>query len=406
MNNRVIVVIVVAVLVLAGVGVYVATGHDSGDDKSNTAGTEITDALGRKVIVPENLDGGIVTIGSTGPLRFLSLFDVYDNIIEVDKGDVTDNKNGRAYSYAYRYDAITSYHADNALDSETVEKIVSKNSSLIVTTVGVWNNFSENFGTLASQCTVLVLNNQDMKAMFKDDGSLADYFADNVNMLGTMLGKEKRAAEVISGIESIMGDLKSLSTSSKEGVYVAGVTISGSNTLNTTFPVYLPLDLINATNAYNGDSTANKVVLNVESLATMDINLVVIDPSSSDKLAEADSQLVMQYLYGINNDSNAGNDVKLYVTVPIVWDSINYDCALASAYYLDYLLYDSLTYDQMVEKINGIFKVFYGDDGKDVLSDMSKFFVGKSSANNVELPILSEVKIVYEGGTYLIKAAS
>jgi iron complex transport system substrate-binding protein len=224
-------------------------------------------------------------------------------------------------------------------------------------------------------------------------------------MIGKILGKESRAKELASGMESIVADLKKLSGTSEKNVYVAGVTINGSNTLNTTFPVYFPFNLVNANNAYKGDSTAYKVVLNVEQLAKMKIDLTIIDPSSSNKLAEQDSQLVMKYIHGINNDSDKTNDIPLYVTVPIVWDSINYDCALASAYYIEYLLYGTLTHDQVVKKIENVFKVFYGDHGKNVLSDMSKFFVEKSSANNVELPILSEVKIVLENGKYLFKAA-
>jgi iron complex transport system substrate-binding protein len=85
-------------------------------------------------------------------------------------------------------------------------------------------------------------------------------------------------------------------------------------------------------------------------------------------------------------------------------DGINYDCALASAYYLTYLLYGTLSHDEVVEKINGIFVAFYGDGGKDVLKDMSDFFVQKSSANNVELPLLREVSISVVNGTYCLTA--
>ena len=235
----------------------------------------VTDALGRTMEVPASLDGGIITIGSTGPLRFASMFGVYDKVIEVDKGDVTDNKNGRAYSYADRYDGLsvdTQTHPDNKLESATVESIAKKNPSLIITSESVWNNYSENFKLLADRFTVVVLKNQQMQYMSEADGSLSDFMVFNIDMLGKIFRMEDRAEELISGIESVIADIASLSGSSDEKVYVAGVTISGSNTLNTTFPIYLPFVLNGVENAYDGGSTENKVVINVEEFARMDID--------------------------------------------------------------------------------------------------------------------------------------
>ena len=118
----------------------------------------------------------------------------------------------------------------------------------------------------------------------------------NVDLLGQVLKKEDRASEIISGIEGILSDLRGISGTSDQNVYIAGVTISGSNTLNTTFPVYIPFDLTGTSNAYQG-STENKVVLRVEAFTTMDIDMMIVDPSSSDKVGEADSQYLMEYVY-------------------------------------------------------------------------------------------------------------
>ena len=405
MKSKIIVIVIVAAVVLAAVGVFIITQNDGSDDnRPNTAGQKVTDAVGRTVTVPETLENGIVTVGSSGPLRFVSCFDVFDLIVEVDKGDVTDSKNGRAYSYAYQYDSLTRYHADNALESGTTESIGNLNPSLIIVQESVWNNFTENCNVLASKCTLVVIKSQSMTTMWDTNYGLSKDMEDTFNLLGTLLGKEKRATEIINGIESILKDIRSLKGTSSDNVYVAGVTINGSNTLNTTFPVYMPLTLIGGNNAYNGGSTDSRVTMNVEAFTSMDIDMMVIDPSSSDKMIEQDSQNVLKYIYGLNNNANSDDDVALYVTVPIVWDSINYDCSLASAYYITHLLYNTLTHDEVVEKINNIFTVFYGDDGENVLEDMSKFFVNKSSANNVELPLLEEVKITIKDGKYYVTA--
>ncbi|MDR1690994.1 MAG: ABC transporter substrate-binding protein, partial [Candidatus Methanoplasma sp.] len=297
------------------------------------------------------------------------------------------------------------YHADNALETGTAEDIGNLNPSLVIVQESVWKSYTDNCRALASKCTLVVIKGQSMTTMWDENYGLSKDLEDTFNLLGTLLGKEDRASELINGIGAIIKDIRSLSGTSSESVYVAGVTISGSNTLNTTFPSYMPLTLISGKNAYNGTSTAARVTIDVEKFSTMDIDTVVIDPSSSDKVAEQDSQRVLEYIYRINNNGNAGDDVSLYVTVPIVWDSINYDCSLASAYYLSYLLYGKLTHDEVVKKINNIFTVFYGDSGKKILEDMSGFFVKKSSANSVEMPLLSEVSVTLKDGRYYLKAA-
>lgn len=405
MNTRYVAILIVAVLAVAGVAACVALDNGGSEKDINTSGQMVTDAVGRKVIVPDDLNGGIITIGSSGPLRFLSCFDVFDKIVETDKGDVTDNRNGRAYSYAYDYASLKSFHADNSLDTETVESIAKKNPSLIVVQESVWRSYTENCEVLAKNCTMVVIKAQSMTTMWDDNYDLSPDMKFNFNMLGKMLGMEKRAAQLIDDIGGLIKDVHNLKGNSQDSVYVAGVTISGSNTLNTTFPVYMPLTLTDGKNAYNGTMTSPKVTLNIEEFAKMKIDKMIIDPSSSDKMAEVDSQLVLKYIYGINNDANKDNDVDMFVTIPIVWDSINYDCVLASAYYVAYLQNGELTHDQVVEKINNVFKVFYGDHGKDVLKDMTAFFEKKSAANSVELPLLSAVKINFDGNRYTVTSA-
>ncbi|MCL2145781.1 MAG: hypothetical protein FWH45_01185, partial [Methanomassiliicoccaceae archaeon] len=270
MNNKIFAVAVVAVLAVATVGAYIVTQNNGeGGDRPDTAGQQVIDAVGRVVTVPDTLENGIVTVGSSGPLRFLSCFDVYDLIIEVDEGDIKDQKNGRAYSYAYPYDKLTRYHADNALESGTTEAIGNLGPSLVIIQENIWNSYRANCTALASKCTVAVIKTQDMATMWDSGYGLSKDMKDTFNLLGTLLGKEERAAEIIGGIESIIKDIRSLTGSSSKSVYVAGVTINGSNTLNTTFPVYMPLSLIGGNNAYKGNLTPGRVTINVENFSKM-----------------------------------------------------------------------------------------------------------------------------------------
>jgi len=372
---------------------------------THSAVRQVTDAVGRTVAVPDTLKGGIVTIGSSGPLRFLSVFDVFDKVIQVDKGDVTDRRHGRAYSYAYPYHTFTPdrYHPDNKLESETVEKIGAKQPGLIIVQSSVYNNYKENCDILGLQFPLIVLPTQSMTGLWNEKYELADWYVQTVELIGTMLNKRERAAQHIAEVNAIIADIRSLVGHSTKRVYVAGLTWMGSNELTTTFPTYLPLMLVDGINAHGGRETS-RVIMDPEVVTGLAMDYVVIDPSSSDKLSTPNSQLILEWLHKRNNDGNPNTDIRLFITLPMVWDSANYDCVLAGAYYLAHLLYGTPTIDAVEKKINSVFKVFYRDRGDGVFNDMRLFFEQKSGEYQVEMPLLHEVKVTSSDTLYRIVA--
>ena len=406
MDQKILAIIAVAIVAAAGVGGALVLMNSDDDSSSDQTGSEttFTDGVGRTVAVPDNLDKGIVTFGGGGPLRFLSIFGVEDKVIEVDRGDVLDPKNGRGYSYAFDYTG-KNYHGDNKLDNESVERIGAVlQPSLVIMQESVYRNYEDMAKTMekAPGVTLMVLKNQSMTEFFDENGKIADYYRDNVEMIGKALKMQDRAAEHLEAVENIYKDIQTLVGSNPGTTYVAGVTISGSNEWTTTFPTYMPLKITKGNNAYTGPVTANRVDMNPEDAMNYvkTADRIIIDPSSSDKMSTVNSQLLMSGIYEINNDSDPNNDIDLFVTYPIVWDSINYDTVLAGCYYLLSLQYGSLTRDQVKEKVVDVFEAFYGDAGTKVPIHMGDFFLGKSNANGVQLPMLQPVKIVQKGDVY------
>ena len=78
---------------------------------------------------------------------------------------------------------------------------------------------------------------------------------------------------------------------------------------------------------------------------------------------------------------------------------------MVGSFYISYLLYDSMSQKDVMNKMNEIFEFFYGSDGSSVISDMSQFFNEKSSKNGVELPLFSQVEIVKNAGGYTFSVA-
>ncbi|MBN2653046.1 MAG: ABC transporter substrate-binding protein [Spirochaetales bacterium] len=379
-------------------------GCTKDEDAQNGSKRTLTDAVGRVVEIPDDIDNGIVTIGSRGPLRFLSIFNIFDKIIEVDKGDVTDKKNGRAYSYAFGYDSFDSsmHHPDNQLESETVEKIGAKNPSLIIVEDPTYKSFQKNCEILAKKFPLIVLPPQSLVEMWDNEYSLASWYCQAVNSIGSAIGQEDRAKNFLAEVNGIIQDIRTLIKASETKVYVAGLTWRGSNELNTTFPTYLPLDLIDGANAHGGDEKT-RVEMDPEDVTLLDIDYFVIDPTSVDKLSTPNSQLILKWLYLRNSDNDSSNNIKIFATLPMIWDSANYDCILAGAYYLAHILYGTLTKEEAEQKIEEVFTTYYGENGKKVLPRMKEFFTQKSESHGADLVPLNQLEVFYKNGEYSLR---
>ncbi len=402
MNNKILSVAIVVILLVAGAGAAIALYQP--DNEKPTGETTIVDAVERTVEIPEKIDT-IAAVGSSGPLRFLTMFDVGDKVIEVDKGDITDNKNGRGYSYAYPYDKLSveeNSHPDSKLESATAEKIGKLNPDLVVIGYNVWAGYQENVETLAKRCTVVVLYAPENNITDKDGNLVADVKG-NINIIGGILNMQDRAQDLVTGLESIIKDISNNDSESKENVYVAGVTYKGSNPLEFTFPHYVPLILNDGNNVYNQENVW-RVQKNVEEITKMmddgKIDIMILDPSSSNKLALESSQLIMKKMMLLNTDKNPDNDIRICVTLPMVWDFINYDAMLAGSYYVKSVLYGGMTEAQLNEKVESVFELFYGDNGAKVLPGMTDFFKKFSSDNGHELPLFHEVDVVQNGDKF------
>ena len=132
----------------------------------------------------------------------------------------------------------------------------------------------------------------------------------------------------------------------------------------------------------------------------MDFDIMVLDPSSADKYGDPNSQLVMQYYHSINSDSDPDNDVRIYTAMPVSGFGTNYDGVLVNGYFLAHVFYGQLTGEQMLERIDNIYTVFYGDAGKDVFQKMDTAYQDYFGRLGYDMSLLAQVEIVDDGGRF------
>lgn len=99
----------------------------------------------------------------------------------------------------------------------------------------------------------------------EDVSGISDEMSGTIDTLGRLLGQEERAEELISGIDGIIKDIRSLVGESDPRAYLAGANYGGTNTLNTTLARYDPFTLTGLHNAYTGGEKMDMIdrVLNM-----------------------------------------------------------------------------------------------------------------------------------------------
>lgn len=407
MSNKTLAVLAVAVLVVAGVGVYVFMGTGNNENKDNAlAGTTFVDAAGRTVEVPKNIDNGIVTIGWYGALRFVSYFDgMVDKVVGMGTTDADtkrDEAAARTYLTVYDYAGIKDLLKFNerSMSEQTIQKIVNKNPSVVIILKGLYNDNISLYDILAKSCTVVVINNSETNNMFDQEYKLSKWYTDNMRMLGKLFNKVERGEKHINEVNGLLADVRKYVGTSDDQCFLAGATFSGTNALNNTYIKYIPLALAGGNQSYTGTWTKDAGPVNEETFGKLKIDKMFIDPQSSPSFANNESQLVLKNVYARNNDDNSDNNIRIFSVLPLVSCSANYDVAICGGYYLAHILYGKLTKEELSNKINQVFKVYWGDNSDGLLETMSSYINKTATANGIDLPMMTELKVVVENNVY------
>ena len=400
MNWKTAAAVAVIAIVVVAVAAYAISGWNggSGTDDGDTGTGTVIDSAGRTVQIPDSLDNGIVVIGSSqSPLRMLSMFDTYDLIIEVDQNEVNNPLNGRGYAFAYDFTGMR-YHASNVLEGSTVQSIGESDPSLIIVSDKVYASYSANVELLAQYYPTYVIN-VDLDIWDGSLGGISDEMADAITTLGALLGQEDRAGELVDGIDSIVKDIRNLVGESDLQAFLAGSNYNGTNTLNTTLAHYQPFEIAGINNAYKGNETG-KIEIPAAQIGNLDIDIVFLDPSTAEKYSDPTSQAVMAYIHTVNNDSDPDNDIEVRCGFPVMGFGTNFDSVLVCSYYIAYCVYGGIGWDDLYEKMESVYTVFYGDAGKGVLDAMISAYDNRIAQFGQDFQPFDSVEVVYSNGTY------
>lgn len=328
----------------------------------------VQDQAGREVEIPTNIEK-LVAI-QPGCLRLIVYMDAEDLVCGVEEVEKTPN----ARPYAFACPEMSELPSIGPIFGGDPELIVHQDPDIIFSTYTT----ADDADTLQelTGIPVVVLNFGDLNEGKQD-------FYDALNLLGDILQKKARAAQLINYVESLITDLdertKNIEESEKEWIYVGGIGYRGAHGLESTECQYSPLEFINGKNSAQNLTTGHAFIdmeqlFKWEDQGTLDYILVDGGGYSmcmSDLKNETGK-------YGPANLEVVKNDPpRLIMVLPYNWYTHNYATIFIDAYYLGKRFFPEQFNDVEIAGSDNIFDDIYESFlGEGVYDEMSDFYFG------------------------------
>lgn len=353
----------VMTLTLLGCGQVQDTTPD--DASTDTDTVTVTDMIGREVTVVPGSYQRVVCIGA-GALRMYSYIgdtallcgvEDIDNTTLADRPKMFDGV-ARPYVLAYGdvFAALPScgVGGPNAQAAEA-EKILSCQPDIIISEY----EDVEKADALQQQVGVPVIT---LRAGV--DGVFAEAFPGSLRLLGQLFGREDRAEELISFIESETAELTrrtaDVAEADQPGVYVCGLGNWGTTNHLMTAQSYATFRVANIRNVVNDLATDGIQPIEAEKFAALggSMDIMLIDAAAVKNIAplyQEDPTLL--------DTCKAWQTGQVYLEMAYNAYYTNYEIALANTWFAAKCVYPDLFADvDMTAKTNEITKAFLGQE--------------------------------------------
>ncbi|MDD4363502.1 MAG: ABC transporter substrate-binding protein [Atribacterota bacterium] len=198
-------------------------------------------------------------------------------------------------------------------------------------------------------------------------------FFDSLEIIGEVLNKQEKAAELINIIKDYAFDLeertKGISEVNKVNAYIGGRAFFGSHGITGTDPQWPPFNLINVKNvAFELSDLSSGINVDKEALVGWNPDIIFISPVS---LSTLESDLKTSPF----SELKAVKEKEVYYVLPYCWYSYNKENLIANAYYVGKTVYPELFQDVDIdEKSIEIYNSFYNGKGENAYIQLKDRF--------------------------------
>ncbi len=347
----------------------------------------VTDMIGREVeIVPGSYEN-VVCIGA-GALRMYSYvgdISLLCGVEDIDNETLEQRPKmfdgvARPYMLAYgeAFSALPScgVGGPNAQSAEA-EKILSCAPDIVISEY----EDVEKADALQEQLGVPVITLSTGK-----DAVFDEAFFGSLRLLGTVFGKEDRAEEIVSFVESERDEISArtadIKDEDKPGVYICGLGNWGTTNHLMTAMNFCSFTVANVRNVCADLSAPGIQAIEAEKFAALgdDMDIMIIDAAAVKNikpLYEEDSAMF--------DTCKAWNDGEVYLQLAYNAYYTNFETVLSNTWYIAKTVYPELFEDiDMTEKVNEITNVFLGQELADEIFACPASFGGYGKIDTAE----------------------
>jgi iron complex transport system substrate-binding protein len=337
-KNKVYATMAIAIVIIAAIGViYILT--NKGDNKESE--TTVTDALGRTVNVPEQIDS-VYCLGACS-LRLVSYFDAVEKVQAIETAGTFNTRDDQTYYLINKAKFSTLPQV-----ADTAEAILALNPSVIITSLAEDTAAADNLQTQTS-IPVYVIN---------ADLEFGEPFYNQITSLGTLFGEQNRATELNNGIAQMISDITSkTTTASAKSAYACGMFYYGGASFLKGSGNYLPFDYSKVTNAIAPAANGQPYVITLETLIAANPDYIFIDSIGLSGAIDSINEYISTNT-GLSDVSAVKNN-EIYSTMIYKCYGTNWDNQLVNAYYVASIMNGELYSWNFEDKANQIIELFY-----------------------------------------------
>ena len=195
----------------------------------------------------------------------------------------------------------------------------------------------------------------------------------SLTMIGTIIGKEKRAQDVVAYLRQNETDLveriKDVPAAEKATVYVGAVSAKGAHGIEYTQAKYPPFTFIGAKNVVDETGKSGTVMIDKEKLISWDPDILFLDEGGYALVTEdyKNNPAFYQSLSAVKKG-------QVYSQIPYNNYTTNIDTAFADAYYAGKIIFPEQFQDiDPIKKSDEIYQFLLG---KPLYADMVRDFGG------------------------------
>jgi iron complex transport system substrate-binding protein len=338
-KNKIFAIAAIVIILIAAIGaVYIFTSNNGGNEATQAT---VTDALGRTVAIPKQIDS-IYCIGACS-LRLVSYFDAVDKVQAIETAGTFNTLDDQTYYLINKaqFSALPQV-------ATTAEAILALNPSVIITSTAEDVATADNLQTQTSIPVYVINANVEFGTAFYDQ----------ITSLGTLFGEQTRASELNKGIADMINEITSkATTASAESAYACGMFYYGGASFLKGSGNYLPFEYSNVTNAITPAANGQPYVITLETLIASDPDYIFIDSIGLNTCVAS-----------INEDINANTGLgdvsavknnNIYSTMVYKCYGTNWDNQLVNAYYVASVMNGGLYSWSFEDKANEVIQLFY-----------------------------------------------